>query len=60
MVARFIARLMLFIAVYAISVGNFWFTFGIWPQSWAAFTLFTFLSFVVMCLGMALSAEESK
>lgn len=28
-------------------LGNFWFTFGLWPQSWASFTFFWLVSIVL-------------
>ena len=44
---KFIALLALIVCVFAIMLGNFWFTYGIWPKSWASFTLF-FLLFTIV------------
>ena len=36
------------IALMSLSgIGNFWFTYGIWPRSWVAFTIFFFISLVL-------------
>jgi hypothetical protein len=43
---RLIAILALVAAGFFIVLGNFWFTYGIWPRSWTSFTAF-------FCLGLA-------
>ncbi len=31
---------------FMIQLGNFWFTYGIWPRSWGAFAFFTIASII--------------
>lgn len=49
-----------FIALVAITsllalsqLGNFWFTYGVWPKSWMSFAVFYFTGLI---LGVALQA----
>jgi hypothetical protein len=34
----------------ALSLGNYWFTFGLWPRSWASFVFFGIAYVVVVGL----------
>lgn len=56
---RFVAYCALIAATFAVQLGNFWYTYGIWPQSWWAFTLFLFASMSLMLIREAI-AKESK
>jgi hypothetical protein len=38
--AKAIAMLCIVVLMFLNMLGNFWFTYGIWPQSWASFTIF--------------------
>jgi hypothetical protein len=42
-VTRFVAHVALIVAALFAQLGNYWFTFGLWPQSWAAFVGFGLL-----------------
>jgi hypothetical protein len=43
---KFLAVVALTAIAVALGVGNFWFTFGLWPKSWASMALFSILSAV--------------
>lgn len=58
MIAKFIARLTLFVLSVLLALGNFWFTYGIWPRSWASFCIFGTLSFITMILYVAVSQDD--
>ncbi len=55
---KLLAMLFLAACAVAVSVGNFWFTFGIWPRNWWSMVLFTLIS---TALGrMYVAVMESK
>lgn len=60
MVARFIARMGITAATLALSLGNYWYTFGLWPKSWWSFFGYGFATLVLMVLGIMVSMEEKK
>lgn len=47
---KFIAVLMLTVVSVFCSLGNYWFTFGLWPRSWGAFFLFWVLSYSLLLM----------
>lgn len=47
-------------SIMAITLGNFWFTYGIWPQSWWAFALFVFLGIANRFANEAILKEVQK
>jgi membrane protein implicated in regulation of membrane protease activity len=42
-----LAALFLMVSATAIMLGNFWFTYGIWPRSWWSFVVFSMLSLIL-------------
>jgi hypothetical protein len=42
-----IAYILLFVLGMLTSVGNYWFTYGIWPKSWLSFVVFTGITIVL-------------
>ena len=42
----FLASLTLIAAAILTTLGNFWFTYGIWPRNWFAFIGFAVISIV--------------
>lgn len=50
---RVFAWLFVLSAAVLCQLGNFWFTYGIWPRSWLAFVLFALI-------GVALSKALSR
>jgi len=42
-----IALLALLIIAIGITLGNYWFTYGLWPQSWTSFVLFAIAGLIV-------------
>lgn len=43
MFAKFIATLFLICTSFLITLGNFWFTYGVWPRSFKSLFIFVFL-----------------
>lgn len=55
--AKFLAHLFLVAASYATILGNYWFTYGIWPRSWISFAAFGGLTIILMILSLLLARE---
>ncbi len=53
-----IALLALTVLAIGLMLGNYWFTFGLWPQSWTSFVLFAAASLVVSGLMQAVVRSE--
>lgn len=60
MIARFIAKSMLLLAGLGLLLANYWFTFGLWPQSWTSFVLCGLGSFVLLVCHAALDQEAKS
>jgi hypothetical protein len=60
MLARFIARAALASLSFLLTLGNYWFTFGLWPKSWIAFAGFWFAGLSVMAFQVILSMEKDE
>ncbi len=56
--SKFLAYLFLTTCTFFVSLGNFWFTYGIWPKSWISFAGFWFLSLLIMMANFALKEEK--
>ena len=56
--AKFLAKLFILTGLFACSLGNYWFTFGLWPISWKSFALFFALTTVLTGLNLAIEAEK--
>lgn len=58
-VTQLIAIASLSVIAVGIQLGNYWFTFGLWPQSWLSFVLFSLASIIVgMCMSSAIKGEK--
>ncbi len=44
----------------AVTLGLYWFAFGLWPQSWLAFFGFGFLSVVLRVIYDSIEAEDKR
>ena len=44
---KFVARIALMGCALAVMLGNYWYTFGLWPRSWWAFIGFGLAAIVV-------------
>jgi hypothetical protein len=55
---KFLANLALLAAAFFVTLGNFWYTYGIWPKSWGAFVAFFILSITLLLLRQAVEKED--
>jgi len=56
---KVVAVLALMVAAAFVALGNYWYTFGIWPRSWWAFGGFLVLQIVISQLLDAIRKGES-
>jgi len=59
MVTKFIAIITIMTLMLFNTLGNFWYTYGIWPRSWAAFAGFWFCG-LVLYIAMQIVTTEKK
>jgi hypothetical protein len=45
--AKTVAVIVLMVAAGCVALGNYWYTFGLWPRSWVAFFGFLVLQIIV-------------
>ena len=58
---RAIARAALAAVALGLALGNYWFTFGLWPRSWAAFAFFALAGMAVHAgLDLIRQDEQNK
>lgn len=57
MASKLIAALALIASSFCIMLGNFWFTYGVWPRSWTAFVFFAVAQMVNYLLLQAIGKE---
>lgn len=57
--SKFLAALFLLSLTFLNQLGNFYYTYGIWPKSWASFTLFWISGMIVYAL-LDLIRKESE
>ncbi len=55
---KLLSHLFLLFAGIAIALGNYWFTFGLWPKSWLSFFCFGLASALLVILRLKL--EEHR
>lgn len=55
---KFLANLFLIAAGISVQLGNYWFTYGLWPRSWGSFLLFSTLAVVLMGMNQILREEK--
>lgn len=53
-----VALISLLIISIFVGLGNFWFTYGIWPKSWSSLALFGCLSIIINLTLQAVLREE--
>ncbi len=58
MLAKTIAIIALMFLSWLLSLGNYWFVFGIWPKSWPLFVVFCTLQGLM--LGLIQAVGKSK
>ena len=56
--AKFLSHVFLFAATLLVGLGNFWFTYGIWPKSWWSFGIFGVLGTVIIAMRIVLQNED--
>lgn len=57
---KFVAVFSLVVIQIGVMLGNYWFTFGLWPRSWGAFIFFGISSIAVALLLQAIKEEMNK
>ena len=50
---KFLANCFLIVAGISLQLGNYWYTFGLWPQNWWTFFGFAFATVLLMALRVA-------
>ena len=50
---RLLASAFLMVAGIGVQLGQYWYTFGLWPRSWGAFGFFTTLTILLVVLRIA-------
>jgi hypothetical protein len=58
MTTKVIANVGLMAAGLALMLGNYWYTFGLWPRNWWAFVLFGVGNIVLLLLRTAIEKEN--
>lgn len=56
---KFVAYLGILVASILATLGNFWFTYGVWPRSWWSFLVFALISVCIQIAYRAVKSEES-
>ena len=54
---KFIAIACLVVLLMLNTLGNYWFTYGIWPRSWGALALFTFTTTLLSMSAMYVTVD---
>lgn len=55
---KFLANVCLIVAGLALTLGNYWYTFGLWPRSWWSFTLFGLGAIALLALREAVEKDK--
>jgi hypothetical protein len=56
--SKVVALIALIVAAVFLTLGNFWFTYGIWPKSWWSFFVFALASTVLSQMLTAVLKED--
>lgn len=56
---KFLAYLAILVASILATLGNFWFTYGVWPRSWGSFVGFALISVCIQLAYMGVKGEDS-
>jgi len=54
-----IAVLALWVVLFGCILGNYWFTFGLWPKSWLSFFGFAVAHIVIVALRQIVIRKEN-
>lgn len=54
---KFLAKVMLMALLTLSSLGNYWYTFGLWPKSWFCFFGFFLLSVIIMLINQEIDRD---
>lgn len=57
---KFVANIALIVAGISVTLGNFWFTYGIWPRSWKSFVTFGLLSAALLAINVSMRMDWKK
>jgi hypothetical protein len=49
-VTQFVANVGLLLAALALTLANYWYTFGLWPRSWKSFVLCGVAGIILMAI----------
>lgn len=60
MMTKFLANVALLVAGVGLQLANYWFTFGLWPQSWWSFTLCSVGYVLLIGARLAVEKDEKK
>lgn len=55
---KFMANIALIALSLVCTLGNFWFTYGIWPKSWMSFVGFGVATIALVVIRMAVDKES--
>ncbi|MGE3341463.1 MAG: hypothetical protein AB7J46_06240 [Candidatus Altimarinota bacterium] len=53
-----IAKFALLVLGLLVSLGNYWFTFGLWPKNWWSFFGFALCSVALMLMNISIDRES--
>lgn len=54
-----IALVSLIVISFGVTLGNYWYTFGLWPKSWTSFVLFAIAQLIVsIAMAAAMKSED--
>jgi hypothetical protein len=53
-----IAKIALAVISLGLMLGNYWYTFGLWPRSWGAFAFFATSLLIVSLLNVAIDKDN--
>jgi hypothetical protein len=57
MFTRIVAEFGIIVASLSLMLGNYWFTFGLWPKSWWYFAGFGLAQFTLMAMAVGIRSE---
>lgn len=58
MLAKVVATLALMVISFGVTLGNYWYVFGIWPRSWVLYVVFCTLQ--IFMYGLLTAVGKSK
>jgi 4-hydroxybenzoate polyprenyltransferase len=55
---KFLAQVLLIVITLAVTLGNYWYTFGLWPKSWWSFVGFGFAMILLLLIRETVDKED--